>query len=56
VTALEYNRMPHEWFAAPYWSRLLAMATVKTKNKLTNVQLREEAKDAERDRKRKGKR
>jgi hypothetical protein len=48
--------MPHEWFSAPYWSRLLAMATIRAKSKLTNLQLKEEAKDAERERKRKGKR
>jgi hypothetical protein len=47
VTALEYNKMLHEWFAAPYWSRMLAMATVRARNRLTNVQLRDEAADIE---------
>ena len=34
ATAKEWGKLPHEWFAAPRWSRVIAMAVSSIQSKL----------------------
>jgi hypothetical protein len=40
-TALKMGKMPHEWFTAPRWSRVLAVAVSNIRSKLDYLSVSE---------------